>query len=724
MRMLLLVILILAAALVRAPAQVPDELRGRVTTVTTGGEIPVRDARVEIVGRPESARTAADGAFVIRGLEPRSYVARVRAVGYRMFESDVEIENGRAAVLDIVLEPAVTTLDVVTVRGERDSSAAGATTFDRAAIEASGRRDLGELLQSTPGVLVTQAGGPGSASHASIRGSSANEVLVLADGVPLNSPITGEADLSRVQLENVERVIVYTGSQSARFGPRALGGVIEIETRRAAREASMSMRGGAWGEGSVSSLVAGTRPTGAGTFGASLAGDYHTLRGDFAYDVPAVRGGGTVRRVNDASTSREILGVATWEDGAWSAAGRASVDDLHRGLAGSIVQPSLTGREGQGRSDVGVDAAYRRGLVSWSTTTSMTRERATYRDPAPPFGTPYDDSVRATSLDAVTRFVVGSDALSGSIGGEARTIDVQSTMLAPGSPRWQGLLGAFVGLHGVREVTPSGTRAAADLNARIDRSSLSGSAVSPEARLMLSREHLAVSASIGEGYSPPSLADQFFQEGVQVRPNPSLRPERTRDDVELRIAANALDAGFARVDMEAAVYRANVDGMILWSPDFRFIWSPANFAVRRSGSELSGRVTLAALPVDLHGTLNSSHVAYAGPVMRGQVVYRPRTTGDISFGGGPAALHVEIANRYVGERRTVPGDPINSLPSYWRTDAMLSTSRVWRSVAVVGTLAMDNVFNRPAAMLVDYPFPGRAWSVTLRVRRREGPSAG
>jgi outer membrane cobalamin receptor len=387
------------------------------------------------------------------------------------------------------------------------------------------------------------------------------------------------------------------------------------------------------------------------------------------------------------------------------------------------VQPSLNGREGQMRSDVGVDAAYRRGILSWSATASTTGERATYRDPEPPFGTPYDDSVRATSVDADTRFVADGDALSGSVGGEARTTDVRSTMLAPGSPHWQRLLAAFAGFHGARQVGPSGTRAAIDLAARIDRSSLAGGAVSPQARVALSREHLTVSASFGEGYSPPSLADQFFQEGVQVRPNPSLQPERTSGDLELRVATSALDAGFARVDAEGAVYRANVDGMIIWSPDFRFIWSPNNFAVRRSGSELSGRVAFTSMPIDVHGTLNTSNVDYTGSVTSGQVVYRPRTTGDISFGAGAPVLRVQLANRYVGERRTVPGDAINSLPAYWRTDVMLSTARAWRAITLVGTLAMDNVLNRPAAMLVDYPFPGRAWSISLRVRRGDEPTA-
>lgn len=713
MRFAFLALLIPASLL----GQVPGELRGRVTTAESGILNPVADARVEIIGRSDATRSAVDGSFVLRGLEPRTYSVRVRAVGYRMYDVDVEIQNGRATTLDVSLEAVARALDAVVVNAARDAQTVGATTFDRGTIESSGRRDLGELLQTAPGVVVTQFGGPGTASRVSIRGSSASQVLVLLDGVPLNSPITGDADLSRVPLENVERVIVHTGAQSARFGPRALAGVIEIQTRRAVREASTSVRGGAWGEQNAALLIAGTR----GLVGGSLAGDYRTVQGNFLYDVPAFRGGGKTHRQNSASTSRQILGALTFDNGAWSTSARASAQRLDRGLAGSIVQPSLTGEEGQQRGNIAAEAAYRRGAVSWNTIVSATRERATFRDVHPPFGVAYDDTVRATGVNALSSATIGGESFSALVGAEVRTTDVESTMLEAGAPSWQRVLSAFAGVRGTRAVGISGTRASVDLDARVDESSLAGSAVSPRARVGLSRDKITASASIGAGFAPPSLADQFFHEGVLVRPNPSLRPERTRQDTELRLAAQDVDARLLRVDAEGAVYRANIDGMILWFPDFRFIWSPSNFAVRRSGWEVSGRAVASALPLEVRGMLNTSDVVYTGSVLTGQVVYRPRTTGEVSFGGGPSVLRIDVNNRYVGERRTVVGSAINMLESYWRSDARLSSSKRWQSLAVTGAIGLDNLFDQSAAMLVDYPFPGRGWSVSLRVRRIAGP---
>ena len=696
-----------------ARAQVLAELRGRVTESRTAA--PIADARIEVAGRTEATRSGADGSFALRGLAPRTYTIRVRAIGHTARDADVELANGRITMLDIELDPAPTALAAIVVRATPDASSSGATTFDRKAIEASGRRDVGELLESVAGVVITQAGGPGSESHVSIRGSGSNEVLVLVDGAPLNSPITGEADLSRLSLDGVERVVVRPGAQSARYGSRAMAGVIEVETRRPARDASMVARAGAWGEQSASMTLGDARAVGAMRATASLGADYRTLRGDFDYAVPALRGGGTARRVNSDVTSRALTAAVSLDGDAESATIRGSSETLGRGIAGSIVQPSTTGREGQLRRSAGLDAAWRRHMVAWTVAGDVTHERATYGDPSPPFGSTYHDTVNATGLTASSVVSLGTDALSTSLGGEARATNVSSTMLAPGAPRWQRVLGAFGGVRLARELG-SGVRVDLDAAGRFDQSSLaSGTTFSPRLVAGVSRGFVVASATVGGGYAPPSLADQFFHEGVLVRPNPNLRPEHTRHDVEGRLGVRDVAVGPARLSVDASAYRANVDGMILWLPDYRFTWSPWNNDVRKSGWEVSARGTLGG--VDVQGHLDRGNVVHAGPVLAGQVAYRPRTTGGVTMSAGPRFARLEIADRYVGARRTVPGSGVNSLDPYWLTDARLRTTSARGSWAVDCTLGLDNLLDARAAMLVDYPFPSRSWTLGVRVRR-------
>jgi outer membrane cobalamin receptor len=227
-----------------------------------------------------------------------------------------------------------------------------------------------------------------------------------------------------------------------------------------------------------------------------------------------------------------------------------------------------------------------------------------------------------------------------------------------------------------------------------------------------------MSASLGAGYAPPSLADQFFHEGVLVRPNPSLRPERVRHELEVRAALRDTRVGVVDVGGELAAYRADVNGMILWLPDFRFIWSPSNFDVRRRGWEMSGRLMVPSVAADLHGSLSQSDVSYTGRVLGGQVAYRPRVSANVALGVVRRATRLEVATRYVGARRTVAGSNLNLLNPYSLTDVRLSRAFAvgpWQLDAVVGA---ENVFNRFAAMLADYPFPGRNWTIALRARRR------
>jgi outer membrane cobalamin receptor len=697
-----------------ALAQVPGELRGRVTNARTAQ--PVETAQIEVSGSPP-VRSTPGGEYVVRGLDPGPHTVRVRALGFTSRRSDVEIANGRTTTLDLSLEPRAVALDPVTVFGIGDASARGAVQFDRAAIARSNKRDAGELLQTVPGVVITQSGGPGAPSRVSIRGSAANEVLVLVDGVPLNSPLDGEVDLSRLSLETAERVTVRTGAQSARYGPRALAGVIEIETRRPTREASVTARAGAWGERG-SSLTLGDRRAIAHDLNGALSftGDYRTARGDFRYEVPAVRGGGEADRLNADMTSRQLLGTASLEGRAWDARVRIAGSDLTRGMAGSIVQPSLTGRQSRRRLSGGFDTRGRHGVLSWTALADVSRDRATFNDPAPPFSARFDDTVRATGASGSASASAGDDATNASLGVDVRTLDVASTSLEADAPHWQRTTGTWGRVRVVRRAR-AGIQIDGEISGRLDQTSLiDGANFSPRVGLGATTSFATLSGSIGAGYAPPSLADQFFQEGVQVEPNPSLAPERTRRDIQGRLSIHERAIGALRAGAEAAAYRADVDGMILWMPDFRFVWSPSNFDVARSGWELGGHASLQAARLDAQASIARANVTYRGPVLSGQVVYRPRTTSTFTAGYSPGPFRLEATTRYAGSRRTAAGSDLNSLDPYWRTDVEASYTRRVRGWRIVAGLGVDNALDQPATMLVDYPFPGQAWWLSFRLQ--------
>jgi outer membrane cobalamin receptor len=89
-----------------------------------------------------------------------------------------------------------------------------------------------EVVSQATGVNVREFGGLGSASTISIRGSSSDQVVVLLDGIRLNPSGGGGVDLSTIPAEHIASIEVIRGGDSAFYGDGALGGVINIKTKK------------------------------------------------------------------------------------------------------------------------------------------------------------------------------------------------------------------------------------------------------------------------------------------------------------------------------------------------------------------------------------------------------------------------------------------------------------------------------------------------------------
>ncbi len=108
------------------------------------------------------------------------------------------------------------------------------TVIDQQYIESSHARSVSELLMTVPGIFVDQPGGRGGISSVYLRGADPNFTLILLDGVKLNDPNNsrgGSFDLSTLGTDNVERIEVIKGPQSAVYGSDAIAGVINIITK-------------------------------------------------------------------------------------------------------------------------------------------------------------------------------------------------------------------------------------------------------------------------------------------------------------------------------------------------------------------------------------------------------------------------------------------------------------------------------------------------------------
>lgn len=139
----------------------------------------------------------------------------------------------------------VTATRVPTPESEVGSSV---TVIDAGEIQRKQLKTLAQALRTVPGLDVVQAGGAGQQTSVFIRGASSSHTLVLVDGINIadaSSP-SGAVDFSSLTLDNVERIEVVRGPQSTLYGANAIGGVINIITRKGEGkpQATVSMQAG------------------------------------------------------------------------------------------------------------------------------------------------------------------------------------------------------------------------------------------------------------------------------------------------------------------------------------------------------------------------------------------------------------------------------------------------------------------------------------------------
>jgi vitamin B12 transporter len=159
-----------------------------------------------------------------------------------------------AAILPISCFAEIPNLDEVVITATRipqplSKTIADTTVLNEQEIRDSGAQDAPALLRSLAGLEVAQSGGLGAQSGTYLRGTNSNQVLVLIDGVRVNSATAGATALEHIMLDNIERIEVVRGNVSSLYGSEAIGGVIQIFTRHGSGTPALtaSMGGGTHG---------------------------------------------------------------------------------------------------------------------------------------------------------------------------------------------------------------------------------------------------------------------------------------------------------------------------------------------------------------------------------------------------------------------------------------------------------------------------------------------
>lgn len=425
-------------------------------------------------------------------------------------------------------------------------------------IRQSGAATLADALGAVAGVETASIGGPGQPASAFIRGANSGHTVVLVDGVRIGSATTGSVPLESLPLALIERIEVLEGASSSLYGSDAIGGVIQVFTKRTGRtpQASVAATAGEQGLWQLATTYARRMGDTDISLGANLlaAEGIDATTSDNYYSNPdrdAYR-----NRALQARVSQQ-LGGDHQLDLQWLRADATVHFDEGHGPT-DMADPYTTTRTqtlaahwsgplgGAVRSDLRVARAW-----------DGSRMQSAYPNH---FDTQQDQLswLNRIALGAGT-LVAGLEWLQQSVASDT-AYQQTSRHIASGLMGWRATYGA--------------TSVQADL--RHDHNSQFGGATTAQlGAVWRVSQDLRWRASVGSAFKAPSLNDLYYpDDGSGGGGNANLKPERSRS------AELGAEAQLAGVDLAATVFSNRIHDLIQWQPvaPGSYSWTPHNVA--------------------------------------------------------------------------------------------------------------------------------------------------
>lgn len=221
-------------------AAAQNQLAGKLTgTIADPRGAMIAGAQIVAEPIPASGETirgvsSSDGAFTLT-LPAGRYRLTISRDSFKQIDEDISIAAVETRDLEIrmTLEPLSSKVVVTaeTLPVDAESSPAPATILTREEIDQRSATSLPNLLATLPGFSLGRAGPEGGTTSLFLDGGNSNYTKVLVDGVPVNDP-GGLIDFSNFTLDNIDKIEIIHGAESALYGSDAMDGVIQIFTHR------------------------------------------------------------------------------------------------------------------------------------------------------------------------------------------------------------------------------------------------------------------------------------------------------------------------------------------------------------------------------------------------------------------------------------------------------------------------------------------------------------
>jgi outer membrane receptor for ferrienterochelin and colicins len=211
------------------------ELSGRVISAVNG--LPIIGANVTIQGTKYGTATNDKGIFILQNIPAGEYQLTIDFIGYKLSSSPIlNITEKDPEIITFIMEEDVYLTSEIVVTGTRTNRLIKDSPVTTEVIHADeiknlGAENVGEVLEERAGIIINQDGVRGGLLSAQLQGLNGDHTLIMIDGSPVIGRIAGQLDLSRISVQNIDRIEIVKGAASSLYGSEAVGGVINIITR-------------------------------------------------------------------------------------------------------------------------------------------------------------------------------------------------------------------------------------------------------------------------------------------------------------------------------------------------------------------------------------------------------------------------------------------------------------------------------------------------------------
>ena len=551
-----------------------------------------------------------------------------------------------------------------------------------------------EILSFSPGVVVRDFGGFGQLKTLSIRGSSNDQVIVLLDGIRINSPLGGGVDLSTIPLDYVDKFEIIRGGASALAGSDAIGGVVNIVTKKTDKPfTSASLTYGSFNTLDVNL----SRAQKFGNLSYFFSFTHAQSEGDFRFKSVNDL---ILKRINDEFLSESFLGKVDYDFHGWKIGflNEFFLDDKGVPGLGEFQDDSSNQRDFRNLTSIKISKnGFLKQNLDFETILFNRFDQLRFRDPKPTLGIPLDTLSKTFTFGVNPKLTWYAPldqiiTLSTEIRG-----DVLRDKEFKNPERFT--FNAFLGdeIHLFNDLLLVSPVIRYDLFRTSGEKSSTEGEFSPKLGVIVSPlKYVSIKGNIGRSFRAPNFSELFFPEENFIGGNPNLKPEKSFD----------FDFGLVfshpRIGFEIDYFRNRIDDLIL----FVFVSAnriePRNVGnVTQQGIETSlilrpfNFIELSGVYTFLDGKLEDTGAQLPG---------RPRNKLDLR-----GVLKYRLFTLF-WETHFVDKIPLSPFPDSATTDARTTHDAgikvEWKKV--FATFEVKNLLNNLNVRdALDFPLPGR-----------------